>query len=192
MWCLEKTLESPLDCKEIQPIHPKGDRFLVFIERTDVEAKTPILWSPDMKSWLIWKDPDVGKGWRQEKKGTTEDEMFGWHHCLNGHEFGWTQEESDVQGGLTCCSPWGRKESDTTEWLKCSLSWFTLPVSLLKPLGWPGWSSGGWMTLPSPRGLSSSWRLLWAVSRSNGSISGASGSTLGLLRVHLGPSCWQG
>ena len=91
-WCLwavvlEKTLESPLDCKEIQPVHPKGNQSWVFIERTDVEAETPILWPPDVKRWLIWKDPDVGKDWGQEEKGMTEDEMVGWHHQLNGHEF---------------------------------------------------------------------------------------------------------
>ena len=91
-WCfwtvvLEKTLESPLDCKEIQPVHPKGNQSWVFTGRTDVEAETPILWPPDAKSWLIWKDPDAGKDWRWEEKGTTEDEMVGWHHRLNGHEF---------------------------------------------------------------------------------------------------------
>ena len=91
-WCfwtvvLEKTLESPLECK-IQPVHPKGDQSWVFIGRTDVEAETPILWPPDVKSWLIWKDPDARKDWRQEEKGTTEDKMVGWHHQLNGHEFG--------------------------------------------------------------------------------------------------------
>ena len=85
---LEKTLESPLDCKEIQPVYPKGDESLVFIRRTSVEAETPILWPPDAKSWLIGKDPDAGKDWGQEEKGTTEDEMVGWHHQLNGHEFG--------------------------------------------------------------------------------------------------------
>ena len=92
-WCfwtmvLEKTLESPLNCKEIQPVHPIGDQSWVFIGKTDVEAETPIFWPPDGKSWLIWKDPDVGRDWGQEEKGTTEDEMVGWHHRLNGHEFG--------------------------------------------------------------------------------------------------------
>ena len=92
-WCfwtvvLEKILESPLDCKEIHPVHPEVDQSLVFIGRTDFEAETPILWPPDVKSWLIWKDPDRGKDWRQEEKETTEDEMVGWHHWLNGHEFG--------------------------------------------------------------------------------------------------------
>ena len=92
-WCfwtvvLEKTLESPLDCKEIQPVYPKGDQSWVFIGRTDAEAETPILWPPDVKSWVTGKDPDAGKVWRQEEKGMTEDEMVGWHHRLNGHEFG--------------------------------------------------------------------------------------------------------
>ena len=112
---LEKTLRSPLDCKEIQSVHSKGDQSWVFIGRTDAEAETPIFWPPDGKSWLIWKDPDVGKDWRQEEKGTTEDEMVGWHHRLDGHEFGWTPGVGDGQGGLVCCSSWGHKESDTTE-----------------------------------------------------------------------------
>ena len=123
---LEKTPESPLDCKEIQPVHPKGDQSWVFIGRTHVEAKTPILWPPDAKSWLIWKDPDAGKGWGQEEKGTTEDEMIGWHHRFNGHGFGWTPGVGDGQGGLACCSSWGRKESDTTE----RLNWTELNMNL--------------------------------------------------------------
>ena len=104
---LEKILESPLDCKEIQPVHPKGDQSWVFVGRTDVEAETPILWPPDAKSWLIWKDPDAGKDWSQEEKGTTEDEMVGWHHRLNGHEFGQDLGVGDGQGGLACCSSSG-------------------------------------------------------------------------------------
>ena len=121
-WCfcavvLEKTLESPLNCKEIQLVCPKGDRSWVFIGRTDVEAETPIIWPPNAKSWLIWKDPDAGKDWRQEEKGTTEDEMVEEHNQLNGHGFGWTPGVGDGQGGLVCCSPWGHKESDTTEQL---------------------------------------------------------------------------
>ena len=84
---LEKTLESPLDCKEIQPVHPKGNQPWIFIGRIDAEAETPVLWPPDGKNWLIWKDPDAGKDWRQEEKGSTEDETVGWHHQLNGHEF---------------------------------------------------------------------------------------------------------
>ena len=119
-WCfwtvmLEKTLESPLDYKEIQPVHPKGDQSWVFTGRTDVEAETPILWPPDPKSWLIGKDPDAGRDWGQEEKGTTEDEMAGWHHRLDWHEFGWTPGVGDGQGGLACCDSWGCKESDTTE-----------------------------------------------------------------------------
>ena len=121
-WCFwtvvfEKTLESHLDCKEIQLVHPKGDQSWVFTGRTDAEAETPILWPPHAKSWLIGKDPDAGRDWGQEEKGTTEDEMAGWHHRLDAHEFGWTPGAGDGQGGLACCDSWGRKESDTTEWL---------------------------------------------------------------------------
>ena len=121
-WCfwtvvLEKTLESPLDCKEIQPGHPKGDQSWVFIGRTDAKAETPIFWPPHGKSWLIGKDPDAGRDWGQEEKGTTEDEMAWWHHQLNGHEFGWTPGVGDGQGGLACCNSWGHKDLDTNEWL---------------------------------------------------------------------------
>ena len=116
LWCWKRLLRVPLDCKEIQPVHPRGDQSWVFIGRTDVEAETPVLWPPDAKSWLIWKDPDAGKDWGQEK-GTTEDEMVGWHHPLNGHGFGWTVGVGAGQGGLVCCGSWGRKESETTEWL---------------------------------------------------------------------------
>ena len=111
-WCfwnvvLEKILESPLDFKEIHPVHPKGDRSWVYIGRTDGEAETPILWPPDAKNWLIGKDPDAGKDWWQGEKGMTEDEMAGWHHRLDGHEFEWTPEVGDGQGGLVCCDSWG-------------------------------------------------------------------------------------
>ena len=128
---LEKTLESPLDWKEIQPVHPKGDQSWVFIGRTDAEAETPILWPPDAESWLIGKDPDAGKGWGQEK-GTTEDEMVGWHHRLNGHGVGWTQGVGNGQGGLACCSSWGRKELVTTEWL----NWIELNNENNKSIFW--------------------------------------------------------
>jgi len=120
-WCfwtvgLQKTLESPLEWKEIKPVHPKGNQSWIFIGRPDAEAETPIIWIPDVKNWLIGKDPDAGKDWRQEEKGTTEDETVGWHHWLNGHKLeyapGW-------RAGLACCSPWGCKESDTTK----QLSW---------------------------------------------------------------------
>ena len=107
---LEKTLESPLDCKEIQPVHPKGDQSWVFIGRTDAKAETPILWPPNVKSWLIGKDPDSGRDWGQEEKGMTEDVMAGWHHRLDGHGFELTPGVGDGQGGLACCNSWGCKE----------------------------------------------------------------------------------
>ena len=128
-WCfwtvvLEKTLESPLDCKEIQPMQPKGNQSWVFIGRTDVEAEAPVLSSPDAKSWLIWEDPDAGKDCKQEEKGMTEDEMVGWHHRLNGDGFGWTPGVGDGQGGLVCCGSWGCKGSDMTELLNWTeLNW---------------------------------------------------------------------
>ena len=136
-WCfwtvmLEKTLESPLDCKEVQPVHSKGDQPWDFFGRNDAEAENPILWPPHVKSWLTGKDPDARRDWGQDKKGTTEDEMAGWHHRLNGHEFEWTLGVGDGQGGLACCNSWGCKESDTTErlnWTELSnwtkLNWTT-------------------------------------------------------------------
>ena len=111
---LEKTLESPLDCKEIQPVHSKGDQSWVFFGRNDAKADTPVLWPPHAKSWLIGKDSDAGRDSGQEEKGTTEDEMAGWHHWLDGHESEWTPGVGDGQGGLMCCNSWGNKESDTT------------------------------------------------------------------------------
>ena len=111
---LEKTLRNPLDSKEIQPVHPKGNQSWIFIGRTDAQTKAPILWPPDVKSWLIRKDPDAGKDWRQEEKGTTEDEMVGWHHWLNGHEFEQTPGDSEGQRSPPCCRPWGHKEMDVT------------------------------------------------------------------------------
>ena len=111
---LEKTLESPLDCKDILPVHPKGDQSWVFTERTDVEAETPILWPPDTKNCLIGKDPDVGKDRRQEEKGTTEDEMVGWHYQLNRHKLEQSPRNREGQGDQVCCSPQGHTESDTT------------------------------------------------------------------------------
>ena len=122
-WCfwtvvLEKTLESPLYCKEIQLVHYKGNQSWIFIGRTDAEVETPILWTPDAKNWLIRKDPDSGRDWRLEK-GITEAELIGWHHWLNGHEFEKAPGVGDGQGSLECCSPWGCKESDTIKWLNC-------------------------------------------------------------------------
>ena len=124
-WCfwtvlLEKTLESPLDSKEIQSVHPKGNQSWIFIGRTDAEAEAPIFWPPDTKNWLILKDPDAGQDWRREEKGMTEDETVGWHHWLHGHEFEQTQRDSEGQGSLVCCSPWAWKELDTNEQLNNS------------------------------------------------------------------------
>ena len=119
-WCfwtvvLEKTLENSLDCKEIQGVHSKGDQCWLFFGRNDAKAETPVLWPPDAKRWLTGKDPDVGKDLGQVEKGMTEDEMIGWYHQLNGHEFEWTPGVGDGQGGLACWNSWGCKESDTTE-----------------------------------------------------------------------------
>ena len=133
-WCfwtvvLEKTLESLLDCKEIQPVHPKGNQSWVFIWKTDVEAETPMLWPPD-ENCLIWKDSDARKDWRKEEKGTTEDEMAEWHHWLNGCEFEWTLGVGARHGGLACCNSWGHKESDTTEHLNwIELNWTEWGIS---------------------------------------------------------------
>ena len=110
-----KTLESPLVCKEIQPVHSEGDQPCDFFGRNDAKAETPVLWPPDAKSWLTGKDSDAGRDWGQEEKGTTEDEMAGWHHWLDGRESEWTPGVGDGQGGLACCDSWGRKESDTIE-----------------------------------------------------------------------------
>ena len=136
-WCfwtvvLEKTLESPLDCKEIQLVHPKANQSWVFIGKTDAEVETPILWAPHAKSWLIGKDSDAGRDWGQEEKGTTEYELAGWHRWLNGHEFEWTLGVRDGQGGLVCWDSWGHKESYTTE----QLNWTVLLGLLLCPWTW--------------------------------------------------------
>ena len=131
-WCfwtvvLEKTLESPLDSKEIKSVNPKGNQSWIFIGRTDAETEAPILWSPDEKSWLSWKDPNAGEDWRHGEKGMTEDEMVGWHHQLDGHEFEQAPGVSDGQGSLACWSPWDRKESDTIE----RLNWtWTFEISV--------------------------------------------------------------
>ena len=130
-WCfwtvvLEKTLENLLDCKEIKSISPKGNQSWIFIGRTDAEAETPIIWSPDAKNWLIGKNPDARKHWRQEEKGMTEDEIVGWHHRRDGHEFEQAPGVGDGQGSLECCSPWGHRESDTTE----QLNWTDLKWSV--------------------------------------------------------------
>ena len=131
-WCfwtvvLEKTLESPLDCKEIQPVHSEGDQPWDFFGRNYAKAETPVLWPPHANSWLIGKDSDAGRNWGQEKKGKTEDEIAGWHHQLDGHEFEWTLGVGDGQGGLTCCDSWSCKESDWTK----PLNWTELKLCIL-------------------------------------------------------------
>ena len=146
-WCfwavmLEKTLESPLDCKEIQPVHPNEDQSWVFFGRNDAKAETPILWPPHAKSWLTGKDSDAEKDWRREKKGTTDDEMVGWHHWLSGHKFELTPGVGDGQGGLACCSPWGLKE------LELLSNWTTTMVlGKMLQAGIPSASSRLWKTI---------------------------------------------
>ena len=131
-WCfwtvvLERTLESPLDCKEIQPVHSEGDQPWDFFGRNDAKAESPALWPPHVKSWLFGKDSDAGRDRGQEEKGTTEDEMAEWHHWLDGREFEWTPRVGDGQGGLACCDSWGCKELDMTEWLIWSdLIWYNM------------------------------------------------------------------
>ena len=128
-WCLKKKKtkrkkHKTLDCKEIQPVHSKGDQSWVFFGRNGAKAETPVLWPPHAKNWLIGKDSDAGRDWWQEEKGMTKDEKAGWHHWLNGREFEWTPGIGDGQGGLVCCNSWDRKESDTTEWLNWTdLTW---------------------------------------------------------------------
>ena len=117
LWCWRRLSRVPLECKKIKPIHTKGNQSCIFIGRTDAEAEAPILWPPDAKNWHIGKDPDAGKDWGQEEKGMTEDEMVGWHHRLDGREFEQAPGVGDGQGCLSCYSPRGRKESDTTQWL---------------------------------------------------------------------------
>ena len=133
LWCWSR-LKSPLNCVDIQPVHPKGDQSWIFIRRTDAEAEAPTVWPPDAKSLLFRKDPDAGKDWRQEEKGMTEDEMAGWHHGLYGSESEWTLGVGDGQEGLACCDSWGHKEFDPTERLnwtelgKFPWRWDCLPL----------------------------------------------------------------
>ena len=142
LWCWRRLLRVPwTDCKEIQPVHSEGDQSWVFFGRTDAEAETPILWPPHAKSWLIRKAPDAGRDWGQEEKGTTEDEMAGWHHRLDGRAFGWTPGVGDGQGGLACCDSWGCKESDTTErlnWTKSEI-YFMVWVCKCEPQSASNW-----------------------------------------------------
>ena len=123
---LEKTLESPLDCKEIKPVNPKVNQLWIFIGRADAEAETPILWSPNEKNWLIRKDPDAGKDWMEEQKWMTEDEMVRWHYRLNGHGFEQALRDGRGQGSLVCCSPWGHKELDMIEWQNNNNNMYTI------------------------------------------------------------------
>ena len=125
---LQKYLESPWYCKEIKTVNPKGSQSCIFIGRTDAEAKAPIFWPPDAKNWLIGKDPDAGKDWRQEEKGVTEDKMVGWYHQLDGHEFGQALGVGDGQGGLACCSPWGCRVRH--DWATELMNWTGLPCFL--------------------------------------------------------------
>ena len=145
-WCfrnvvLEKTLESPLDCKEIPPVHSEGDQPWEFFGRNDAKAETPVLWPPHAKSWFIGKDSDAGRDWGYEEKGTTEDEMMGWYHWLSGRGSEWTPGVGDGQGGLAFCESWGHKELDTTEWLNC------IEVSFSKAM--------------APHSSTLAWKILW-------------------------------
>ena len=141
LWCW-KTLETRLDSKEIKPVNPKGNQPWRFTERIDAEAEATILWPPDLKNWLIAKDPDAGKDWRQEEKGKTEDEMVGWYHWLDAHEFEQPPGVGDGQGSVACCSPWGCKESNMTEWL----NWLTDAEA---PTTWPT-DAKSWLTGKNP------------------------------------------
>ena len=163
-WCfrtvvLEKTLRSSLDCKEIKPVNPKENQSWIFIGRTDAEA--PVLWLPDAKSWLTGKDPDAGKDWRQEEKGTTEDEMAGWHHWLNGREFKQSLGDGEGHGRLVRCNPWGCKESETTERLNNNYYWVPMVNFLLlrekrflHVCLFPSWSCSSYLLIgPGPRSI---------------------------------------
>ena len=154
---LEKTLASPLDSKEIQPVHSEGDQPWDFLGRNDAKAEILVLWPPHAKSWLIGKDSDAGRDWGQEEKGMTEDEMAGWYHWLDGRESGWTPGVGEGQGGQVCCDSWGCKESDTTEWLNWTeLNWGTgdqteyyfiilsVRIVIASIGGWLGYS-GSWI-----------------------------------------------
>ena len=151
---LVKTLESPLDSEEIKPVSPERKQPWIFIGRTDTKAKAPILWSPDAKNWLVGKDPDAGKDWGQEEKGTTEDEMVGWHQRLNGHEFEQTPGDSEGQGSLACCSPWVHRVGHNwaTEWWRTAIVIYkNIYLERLKPLEFPLLSDKG---VPKEFGIS--------------------------------------
>ena len=157
---LWRPLESPFDCKEIQPVHSKGDQSSVFFGRTDAKAETSVLWPPHVKCWLTGKVSDAGRDWGQKEKGTTEDEMAGCHHQLDGREFEWTPGDGDGQGGLACCNSLGHKESDMTEWLIWSDLMFDLTVA-----SWTAYRFLKWQIRRF--GIPISWRifhsLLWST-----------------------------
>ena len=166
-WCfwtvvLEKTLESPLDCKEIQSVHSEGDQPWDFLGRNDAKAETPVLWSPHSKSWLFGKESDAGRDWGQEEKEMTEDEMARWHHWLDGRESEWTPGVGVGRGGLVCCDSWGRKELDTTE----LLNWTELSgqiKDLLAPCG----MEHGYLMGPKRLHILNSplWKNIWILHR---------------------------
>ena len=139
MLLLEKTLESPLDCKEIQPVHSEGDQPGDFFGGSAAKAEAPVLWPPHAKSWLIGKDSDAGRDWGQEEKGMTEDEMAGWHHWLDGHEFEWTLGVGDGQGGLACYDSWSCKESDMTDWTELNWTDGFYNLEFFKKVNIPYW-----------------------------------------------------
>ena len=151
LWCWRRRLESLLNCKEIQPVHPKGNQSWIFIGRSDTKAEAPILWPPDAENWLIGKDPDSGKDRSQEEKGMTEDEMVGWHHRLNGHELKQSPGAGNGLESLACCSLWGSRESDMTE----RLNWIELPPPRThRDVTGSGSPSSSW---PHPPKSSSPW-----------------------------------
>ena len=182
---IDKTLESPLDCKEIKPINPKGNKSWIFIGRTDAEAEDPILLPPNVKSWLIGKDPDAGKDWKQEEKGTAEDEMVGWHHRLDGHEFEHAPGVGNGQGSLECCSPWGCKESDMAEQLNWTVGFKTGILNFLLDRGFRSWEGQDWVFLfgnPS-RPWREGWRYSFGGTGWLRHLPGGNQSTLSLWKV---------
>ena len=148
-----KTLESPLDYRDIKPVPSEGDQPWDFLGRNDAKAETPVLWPPHVQSWLIGKDSDAGRDWGQQEKGMTEDEMAGWHHRLDGCEFEWTPGVGDGQGGLACCNSWGRKELDTTE----QLNWMSIYDSHCILYGKPRYLFLGNLIKDSIRTLANNW-----------------------------------
>ena len=186
LWCWRR-LKSPLDCKEIKPVHPKGNQTWIFIERTDAEAEAPILWSSEMKSWLIRKDSDAGKDWGQEEKRVSEDETAGWYHWCSGHELEQTLGGGEGQGGLACCSAWGRRESDATGGLNSNSRISGGPLLTVLGLSGPfNLASGGfiavslWLATMLPFGTQ---RRSWSLE----SCPGMGNKKTSVPRTHTGP-----